>query len=57
MAKPTTPSPPHHSPAHGYHVDIAGPAGKLHQPVQNQLGATAIGAYQRAAARAEKGRP
>lgn len=55
MAKPTSPSPPHYS-GHGHHVDIAGPAGKIHQPVKNNIGAAAIGAYQRAAAREQKGR-
>lgn len=56
MAKPTSPSPPHHSDQFGRHVDIAGPNGKIHQPVQNELGAAAIAAYQRAAVRAAKGR-
>jgi hypothetical protein len=38
-------------------VDIAASGGgKIHQPVQNNLGATAIGGYQRAGARTAKGR-
>lgn len=56
MPKPTNPSPPHTSGGQGRHVDIARPSGKLHQPVKNDLGATAIGGYQRAGARAAKGR-
>jgi hypothetical protein len=56
MAKPTSPSPPHYSPEFGRHVDIAGPNGKIHKAVQNELGAAAIAAYQRSAARAAKGR-
>jgi hypothetical protein len=51
MAQPTSPSWPHFSPEHGYHVDIRGPHEKLHQPVQNPLGAIAIGGFQRTGAR------
>ena len=43
MGKTQNPSHPHKSkgtPAR--HVDINGPAGKIHQVVQNNLGATAI---------------
>jgi hypothetical protein len=58
MAKPTSPSPPHQSPQHPQrHVDISTPSGKIHVPVQNDLGATAIGGFQRAGAREQKGRP
>jgi hypothetical protein len=58
MAQPTSPSPPHRSPGHPEpHVDLRGINEKIHVPVQNNLGATAIGAFQQAGARAEKGRP
>jgi hypothetical protein len=57
MAKPTSPSPPHTSGGQGRHVDIAASGGgKIHQPVQHNVGATAIGGAQRAGARAAKGR-
>ena len=56
MAKPTSPTPPHHSAANGYHVDIRGPKGKIHVPVKNPLGAFAIGQVQREGARKQKGR-
>lgn len=57
MAKPTSPSVPHrssHEPK--LHVDIRGPQGKIHVPVKNVLGATAIGQAQRQGAREQKGR-
>jgi hypothetical protein len=57
MGKSTNPSPPHRSggtPAR--HVDIGSGSGKFHQPVKNHVGATAIGGFQRAGARAAKGR-
>lgn len=58
MAQPTSPSPPHSSPGHPQrHVDIRGPEEKIHQDVQNNLGATAIGGFMRDQARQEKGRP
>jgi hypothetical protein len=56
MAKPTSPSPPHGDKNGKRHVDIRGPEGKIHQPVKNDLGATAIGGTMRAQARKEKGR-
>jgi len=58
MAKPTSPSPPHASKGNpSRHVDIAASGGgKLHVPVQHDLGATAIGGSQRAGARASKGK-
>jgi hypothetical protein len=56
MAKPTSPSPPHRSDAHGLHVDIRGKDGKIHVPVKNKLGAFAIGQAQKAAAREQKER-
>jgi hypothetical protein len=37
-------------------VDIAASGGKIHAPVKNNLGATAIGGFQRAGARAAKGK-
>ena len=43
MAKATSPSPPHNSPKHGYHVDIRGPKGeKIHLPVKNKAAAFVI---------------
>lgn len=55
MAKPTTSSPPHQSSGHpASHVDLPGINEKLHVDVQNKLGATAIGAFQRADARATR---
>lgn len=57
MAKATSPSPPHTSAGNGRHVDVAASGGgKLHVPVKNNLGATAIGGAQRAGDRAAKGR-
>jgi hypothetical protein len=57
MAKPTSPSPPHSSRDHPKrHVDIRGKDEKIHVDVKNNLGATAIGGYQRFEARKDKGR-
>ena len=56
MAKPSSPSPPHNSKAHGYHVDIRGKSGKVHVPVQNKPAAYVIGKAQRDATRDQKGR-
>ena len=57
MAKPTSPTPPHRSKGHPErHVDIRGKSGKIHVPLKNNLGATAIGGYQRDEARKAKGR-
>lgn len=58
MPEEGRPSPPHSSSSNPErHVDIQSPTGnKLHVPVQNELGATAIGAAARKEAREEKGR-
>ncbi|MFV8141838.1 hypothetical protein ACNQR7_30085 [Mycolicibacterium senegalense] len=57
MAKPTSPSPPHRSNGNpDLHVDIRSKAGKIHVPVKNKLGATAIGQAQKDGAREKKGR-
>ena len=56
MARPASPSPPHRGKAGDRHVDIRGAAGKIHVPVKNDLGATAVGGAMRSQARKEKGR-
>jgi hypothetical protein len=55
MARPTSPSPPHGSKGNR-HVDILVGKKKMHVPVKNELGATAISGTVRALARKEKGR-
>lgn len=57
--QPTSPSPPHggHDPNEPFqHVDIRGVGEKLHVPVQNPLGALAIGEYMKDQARQQQGR-
>jgi hypothetical protein len=55
MAKPGSPSPPHGSKGNR-HVGIRVGKEKLHVPVKNELGATAIGGTVRAQVRKKKGR-
>jgi hypothetical protein len=57
LAKPSSPTPPHRGKENlERHVDIRGPKEKIHQPVKNQVGGTAIGGYQRSNERDRKAR-
>ncbi|MFL6091089.1 MAG: hypothetical protein ACJ71Z_13225 [Aeromicrobium sp.] len=58
MGTPASPSMPHDS-GYGRHVDLYpsdNPHDKLHVPVQDHLGATAIGGFVRDQVRQEQGR-
>lgn len=57
MAQPSSPSWPHTSSGHPFlHVDLHGPQAKIHVPVQDPLGAIAIGGFMRDQVRQQQGR-
>ena len=57
MAQPSSPSWPHTSAGHPFpHVDLHGPQAKIHVPVQDPLGAIAIGGFMRDQVRRQQGR-